>query len=257
MPVQTIWVGNAAAPLHTGSSGVLSHITTTDPLGKSLACLVVQPHEEWPATTCCLLIAFYYENIDFTPADDEAICLPASSTRGSSKVMGRQIDLRVLMKVVHNIDMMPPAGEYVTVELSGGEVHHQAQVIDSCTPERIRLKLKGTNKEVEVSILNVRSIDPSSKKPRQAQDDKPPPPKKQKTVFFGKSDEEAGKIKQAMELLGIKVTDKVTKADVHNAWVKVVKSAHPDKEGGSHQKFLDIRKAYEKLQEACEKLQKA
>lgn len=163
--------------------------------------------------------------------------------------MGRQIDLRILMKVVHNIDM-PSAGEYVTVELSGGEVHHQAQVIDSCTPERIRLKLKGKKEVVVVSLFNVRSIDralpppPSSKKPRHAQDDK-------KTVFFGKhrTHDESEKIKQAMELLGIKVADDVTQADVHNAWIKVIKSAHPDK-GGSHQKFLDIQEAYEKLQKA-------
>jgi DnaJ-class molecular chaperone len=56
--------------------------------------------------------------------------------------------------------------------------------------------------------------------------------------------------KKAVEMFGI--ISNMSKKDIKNRYLKLSKKYHPDMNGGSHEKFLELKKSYEILKEYME-----
>ena len=55
---------------------------------------------------------------------------------------------------------------------------------------------------------------------------------------------------KAVEIFGIIST--MSKKDIKKRYLKLSKQYHPDVEGGSNEKFMELKKAYDTLQEYME-----
>ena len=55
---------------------------------------------------------------------------------------------------------------------------------------------------------------------------------------------------KAVEIIGIIST--MSKKDIKKRYLKLSKKYHPDVEGGSNEKFMELKKAYDTLQEYME-----